>query len=283
MISRGLFSLLVFVCSFQALRASNVTITVADTVCMGAKVQFTGSVATGTVTSWYWTYSYNGAVYHLDSLHQHPTFVFPDTGAVIVTLIVHYLPAGTDTQRIAMYVALPPEAMFTPSNITKGVPQTVTYTNTSTNAPTGYLWNFGDNSTLVQNTLSNPSHTYSSPGVYTVSLLAFNRHGCTDTASYILTVLDTVGLTMPNVFTPNGDGINDYYAPNAHGIKTLSCTIYDRWGIKIITLDTENVSYWDGHTTSGIACTEGTYFYTLTATDINAKAYNLKGFLQLIR
>jgi gliding motility-associated-like protein len=284
MIRRGIFSLFVFICSFQALRAANnVTITVSDTVCQGSEVTIKGSVATGTVTSWHWSYQYIGAAYYLDSLHQNPTHIFADTGYYVITLIVHYSPAGTDTQNVILYVEQTATASFATSSLTKGVPQAVTFTNTSTHAPNGYIWNFGDNSTLVQNTLSNPSHTYSAIGTYTVSLIAFGVKGCNDTTSSPLIIADTILLTMPNIFTPNNDGINEYFAPNAHGMKSLSCTIYDRWGIKILTLDNDNVSYWDGHTTSGIACSEGTYFYTLTATDLNNKSYNLKGFFQLIR
>jgi gliding motility-associated-like protein len=173
-------------------------------------------------------------------------------------------------------------ASFGDSVTVKGVPQIVTFTNTSSNG-TGYIWNFGDNSTLVQNNLSTTTHTFTAAGIYTVTLIAFSANGCNDTIIASILVIDSVGLTMPNIFTPNGDGINDYFAPNAHGMKTLSCTIYDRWGIKIVTLDNMNNAYWDGHTTSGIECTDGTYFYMVTATDINNKSYNLKGFLQLIR
>jgi gliding motility-associated-like protein len=175
-------------------------------------------------------------------------------------------------------------AFFVDTVTVPGVPQTINFINVSSNAPGGYIWNFGvTSSTLVQNTLSNPSYTYNAAGTYTVTLIAFGANGCNDTTIASILVVDIASLTMPNIFTPNGDGINDVYAPIAHGMKTLSCVIYDRWGIKIVTLDNMNTAYWDGHTTSGIECTDGTYFYIVTATDINNKAYNLKGFLQLIR
>jgi gliding motility-associated-like protein len=163
------------------------------------------------------------------------------------------------------------------------VPQAVSFVNTSTFTPNGYLWNFGDNSTLTQNSLVATSHTYHAAGIYTVTLVAYGAKGCNDTAFSSLTINDTVGLIMPNIFTPNGDGINEVFMPNAHGMKTLLCTIYDRYGIKIVDLNNTDISYWDGYTTSGVACSEGTYFYVVTATDLNNKAYNLKGFLQLIR
>ena len=174
-------------------------------------------------------------------------------------------------------------ASFVDTVTVTGIPQTLTFINLSSNA-TGYIWNFGVSSnTLVQNTISNPSYTYSVAGTYTVTLIAFGANGCNDTIHPSITILDIASLSMPNIFTPNGDDINDVFAPIAHGMKSLACTIFDRWGIKVITLDNMNNAYWDGHTTSGIACSEGTYFYIVTATDINNKSYNLKGFLQLIR
>jgi gliding motility-associated-like protein len=173
-----------------------------------------------------------------------------------------------------------PTALFAASGTVPGVPQTVNFVNASVNA-SGYLWNFGDNSGTV--IVNDPAHTYNAVGVYTVTLIAYNANGCTDTISSTLIVSDTAGLSMPNIFTPNGDGINDVFSPNAHGLKTLDCTIYDRWGIKITALDLTTQQYWDGHTTSGIACSDGTYFYTVTATDVNGKSYSLKGFIQLIR
>ncbi len=284
MISRIVLCVLFFICSFQALRAANNVsiIIIKDTVCAGAPVALTGSVTAGTPTSWHWLYTYNGASYLLDST-QSITTTFADSGIYVITLIVHLSSGAIDTQRVTMYAQLTPTALFAISGMATVVPQSITFTNLSVNAPNGYIWSFGDNSTLVQNTLSNPPHTYSAVGTYTVSLIAFGAKGCNDTVSSPLIIADTVLLTMPNIFTPNNDGINDVFAPNAHGMKSLSCTIYDRWGIKVITLDNDNVSYWDGYTTSGVACTEGTYFYTLTATDLNTKSYNLKGFFQLIK
>ena len=121
----------------------------------------------------------------------------------------------------------------------------LSFVNTSTLSPNGYLWNFGDNSTLVQQSSIVVAHTYNLAGSYPVTLIAYGIKGCNDTLTSSVLIVDTTGLTMPNVFTPNGDGINDYFAPNAHGMKTLSCNIYDRWGIKIVTIDGNNIAYWD--------------------------------------
>ncbi len=87
-------------------------------------------------------------------------------------------------------------------------------------------------------------------------------------------------IILPNVFTPNADSVNDVFKPNLDEIKTLSFTIYNRYGNLIFETNRLN-GFWDGHTTSGEPCTDGVYFCVLTATGIEGKAYKEKTFVQL--
>lgn len=83
-------------------------------------------------------------------------------------------------------------------------------------------------------------------------------------------------LSIPNIFTPNGDGINDVFKiENLPENSTV--TIYNRWGIQIFE-STKPKTFWDGRTTSGEQCSEGVYFYI-----INTKEKSCKGYLQLVR
>ncbi len=68
-----------------------------------------------------------------------------------------------------------PVANFSVDKTTGAAPLTVQFTDTSTNSPTSWSWSFGDGS--AASTLRNPSHTYASPGTYTVSLTARNVAG----------------------------------------------------------------------------------------------------------
>lgn len=81
---------------------------------------------------------------------------------------------------------------------------------------------------------------------------------------------------LPNIFTPNGDNINDVLSFNKC-FKLLKTTIYNRWGNIVFETEKEN-HFWDGRTTSGEECVEGTYFYVITTEE---KTY--KGYLQLTR
>lgn len=150
-----------------------------------------------------------------------------------------------------------------------------TFIDQSTNGATGWTWDFGDGQTSNQ---QNPVHTYGSAGTYTVVLTATNANGCTDTTLRIITINE--GILIPNVFTPNGDGVNDeFYIANS-GLKEYQIEIFDRWGVSIFKSTAPEVR-WDGRTTSGNPCSDGTYYFILKAVS-NTKDYSTNGFLTLI-
>jgi len=89
-------------------------------------------------------------------------------------------------------------------------------------------------------------------------------------------------ITVPNVFTPNDDGINDVFKITTKNITTLNCKIYNRWGILVRELTKINEG-WDGRSTSGLQCVTGVYYYVLMAMGEDGKEYEEKGFVQLVR
>ena len=94
-----------------------------------------------------------------------------------------------------------PTANFTANTTNGNSPLTVQFTDTSTNKPTSWLWNFGDGTTSTD---ENPTHTYTTPGIYTVTLTATNAAANnTITQNNYITVMDT---TMPIVVANNNTG-----------------------------------------------------------------------------
>jgi gliding motility-associated-like protein len=69
-------------------------------------------------------------------------------------------------------------------------------------------------------------------------------------------------LFVPTVFSPNNDGINDFFQIRYTGTETFSLQVHDRWGRQAFSADSQN-SAWDG-TTNGANMAEGTYYYVLT-------------------
>ena len=87
---------------------------------------------------------------------------------------------------------------------------------------------------------------------------------------------------LPNIFTPNDDGINDVFKIPVSAIIAFNCKIYDRWGVLIRELNAVNEK-WDGHTTSGMKCIEGIYYYVFSVKCEDSAEYKKTGVVQLIR
>ncbi|MBI2281416.1 MAG: gliding motility-associated C-terminal domain-containing protein, partial [Bacteroidetes bacterium] len=89
-------------------------------------------------------------------------------------------------------------------------------------------------------------------------------------------------LVMPNVFSPNNDGSNDYFIPKEiYGINQATLIIYNRWGLSLF--ETNNLlKGWDGKYDNN-NCSDGTYYWIIQYTTIMNETYTMKGFLTLLR
>jgi gliding motility-associated-like protein len=169
-------------------------------------------------------------------------------------------------------------ASFTADTLSGETPMTINFTNTSTNA-SNYLWLFGtgDSSTAV-----NPSYIYLPTGTFTVCLMADNGGGCVDTACTDVEIFVNSTFEIPNIFSPNGDGVNDVFTINSKGLRTMDGEIFNRWGQKIYEWHTP-AGGWDGRSASGVLCSDGTYYYIIQATGFDGKNYYQKGTFSLIK
>lgn len=169
-----------------------------------------------------------------------------------------------------------PTASFT-TNVYAGMPTLpVNFTNTSTNADT-YNWSFGEGTTSA---LFNATHSYGSVGTYEVQLIVSTNSQCPDTATTNIIVYD---LSVPNIFSPNGDNINDIFSINSLGVAEMVIEIYNRWGVKVYEWNAINGG-WDGiNFVNNLPSPEGTYYYILKQTDILGQSYQKKGHLMLVR
>jgi hypothetical protein len=185
---------------------------------------------------------------------------------------------STDTTSVIG--SMPPIASFTttPDPAVGYVPLNVTFNNTSLNGST-YQWILGDGTTA---TTYNTSDFYLHAGTYTVYLIVTNSLGCVDTAETVVTVHDTYSIIFPNIFTPNDDGNNDTYTPIVTGVVELHAEIFDRWGLKLYEWNTVNGG-WDGYTTSGQRCSQGTYFYIVHTVGVQGEDHTDQGSFMLIK
>jgi OmpA-OmpF porin, OOP family len=82
---------------------------------------------------------------------------------------------------------------------------------------------------------------------------------------------------LPNVFTPNGDGINDYISFSDFGLEKVDCKIYDRWGNMVTRINDINGSW------NGADVEDGVYYYIIEGTRSDQTEIYQKGFIQLLR
>jgi gliding motility-associated-like protein len=116
----------------------------------------------------------------------------------------------------------------------------------------------GSANVLWSNGSTGMSIVLSGPGV--VGVQATDINGCA-VQGQVQVVLDDCSIVVPNVFTPNGDGINDTWLPTG-GYVAANAEIWNRWGNLVFTGNVAGTG-WDGRSPAGTYCSDGTYFYTL--------------------
>lgn len=180
-------------------------------------------------------------------------------------------------------------ADFNPSQTQGYAPLTVNFVNTSATS-TGAssiicLWTFGNGIVTPTTVLNNVDQTttYTTSGTYSVVLLA-TKGTCKDSAMKIIRVDLPGKLEIPNVFTPNGDKVNDVFRLKATNLKQINASIFDRWGNLVyeVTSETGNIA-WDGKNLQGKECPAGTYFYIIKAIGKDDQDFEQKGNVSLYR
>ncbi|MFC6997166.1 DUF7948 domain-containing protein [Rufibacter roseus] len=212
-------------------------------------------------------------------LHITPEGIFtPPTGFVGPSMVTYTTTSsnGLCTASASKYVAVAPlpninvalanELCFNNPEVTGYAPFNATFSNATTGA-TSFVWDFGDGS---QSTEVEPKHTYTQPGTYKVMLTTTYSTGCQDQRE--VTQINVAPNGIPNIITPNGDGLNDVFFQRFSCLPT-EFVLYNRWG-KEVHREANYRQNWDGGSLS-----EGTYFYLLKDTEGNSA----KGWVEIVR
>ncbi len=141
-----------------------------------------------------------------------------------------------------------------------------------TNPAIQYKWNTG--ATNVHTILVD------SPGVY---YLTASLNGCSTTDS--VQIFNDCYLNIPNTFTPNGDGTNDYFFPRqllSRSVTHFDMKVFNRWGQIIFQTGNINGRGWDGRFNDKDQPT-GVYIYTIDANFTNGRVEQFKGNVTLLR
>ena len=181
------------------------------------------------------------------------------------------------TTAVAVVQVVKPLANFyiATQNPMQGLP--VQLTNASFNA-WSYAWSFGDGNGSF---LVNPTHVYTQPGAYEITLIATDQKGCLDSISKWIEIAPERYIYLPNSFTPDGDGLNEYFYGRFIGLLSARFYIFNRWGEEIFFSDQLNF-VWNGEY-EGVPVQDGTYSWYLIY-EIEKGIYeDLSGHVNVIR
>jgi gliding motility-associated-like protein len=159
----------------------------------------------------------------------------------------------------------------------------IQFTSLATGKNLLHNWSFGDGNISSD---TNAVYTYNDLGfdkTYTVRYTITNNIGCTSTATKPVNVYKLCGEYVPTVFTPNGDGTNDFFGP-IYAVKAnnLIFRVYNRWGQKVFETNNWRTP-WNGKINNVDAPT-GTYVWQLQYINRDDnKAKFAKGTVILLR
>ncbi|MDD3876842.1 MAG: PKD domain-containing protein [Bacteroidales bacterium] len=252
--------------------------------CDPMSVNFT-DLTNAQIVSWEWEFGDNASSNNTSNI-QNPTHLYQQSGNYTVSLTITTTDGCEVTSSINDFITIypKPEAAFNfyPLNGTTEDPM-INFFDASTNA-TRWFWNFGDyasennNFSIDQNT----SHSFSREGDYTITLHVESQNGCIDSTSENIKIVPEYALFIPNAFTPDGDGLNDYFNVYGSNIVEVRMTIFNRWGDLIFETDDMN-NPWDGHSeVDNEVFMQDTYSYRIIVKDYFGKKHYYNGQVNLI-
>lgn len=248
-------------------------------------VNFTDLTIVGggdSVVTWTWDFGDGSS----GSALQHPAHCFSDPGFYDIKLI------ATSNHGCTSFLSIPqmvqvynlPIAEFRPTpNPASVIDPTITFNNQSSPDVNYWNWDFGDSTFLSPHT-SSPVHIYPSIASvsYWVTLIVHNTDGCYDTVAHEVFIGPEFTFFIPNVFTPNADGTNDYFFGSGIGIIKYDLWIFDRWG-DMIFHGKELHDKWDGRANDGGNMAQiDVYVWKVRLTDVFNRVHYYIGTVTLV-
>jgi gliding motility-associated-like protein len=227
----------------------------------------------------------DGTIYS-DSLNFNYIYATPGT----------YQPSVTIFDSIGCQILLPLnpitvnddnlDAFFVPNPVYADINGVINFMDQSTftNSPiVSWTWNLDGISSFTWNTNTAPTTSFAQGGPHVITLSVVDQLGCVSYYETTVFVSDP-DIWIPNVFSPNSDGVNDFVVLPYPAFKLYDISIFNRWGnlIKILE-DQTGVAVWDGLSTDGKPHTDGVYFYLLNGVMLGGTKVKKQGFITLIR
>ncbi|OPZ98057.1 MAG: PKD domain protein [Bacteroidetes bacterium ADurb.Bin408] len=218
--------------------------------CKPLLVSFTPASASQ-LASYYWDFGDAPSGFANNSVLELPVHQYNNSGTYTVALNVISIDGCPNTivQNQLINVYQQPVSSFTFLPHEGDVDNMLfTFYDESVNAAQ-WVWTFGEENAGAENssTLQNPQHLYTNTGFFDVWLYVTSPEGCSDSSSNHIIIRGEYAIYFPNAFTPDNDGINDYFYPEGIELNNnaYELYIYSRWGELVFSTDDVHKG-WDG-------------------------------------
>lgn len=213
------------------------------------------------------------------SADLNPQNVYTDSGYYDVTLSVTSTEGCNTvlTQENAVRANITPVANFSQSDEKLSLLDAVLELKDQSEHALTWNWNLGDGTTSTD---LNPTHTYTEPETYEVSLTVTNGD-CEDSKYGRVKVEPIFTFYIPTAFTPDANGINETFFGTGEGINEYNMQIHNRWG-ELLFESNDLDFHWDG-TYKGKQVEAGVYTYKFFILDLNYYGHQYSGVVHLVR
>ena len=144
-----------------------------------------------------------------------------------------------------------------------------------------YSWDIKRSTDLLSNRTENETrYIFEESGKYSVYLKIWNTDSCSCDTTFQVDAKESL-LVVPNVFTPNGDGVNDEFRVLYRSLRSFNIWIYNRWQ-HLIYESNDPAKGWDGRI-NGKKAPESAYFYIIEAKGTDGEKYKRSGAINLLR
>jgi gliding motility-associated-like protein len=243
-------------------------------VCLGDPIEFVDKsiVPSSSIKKYLWQFGDNDTSMLKQPKH---TYLLSDTFNVKLRITTGYNCDYDTSDRVVVY-PVPTASFKTDPDQGTIVNPEIQITDMSIGSDT-LIYDLGDGKTSMMRNLAN---SYPDSGVFTLRQTVWNIYGCRDTFIKTITIRYLYVFNAPTAFSPNSDGINDFYAPGGIGIKYYEMNIFNRWGEMVYR--TDNSTPWDGKY-MGNDVMEGMYAVTFKVRDFKGRWHFLKTSFLLLR
>jgi gliding motility-associated-like protein/uncharacterized repeat protein (TIGR01451 family) len=201
-------------------------------------------------------------------------YAYPEAGTFNATMQFITNPGCVYTQNQSVLIEAHPKAGFklAPDFLTIADSR-LTIADRSENAQR-WEYTISDGSNYLN---PNAFHEFTDTGSFDVTQVVYHPLGCNDTLTQSVFIHFVSTLYIPNSFTPNGDGINETFAPVGLGIGSYTMSIFNRWGQKVWETSDDEQEW------KGLNVDPGQYIYMIRLIDYEGKVSYHRGSIRLVR